>query len=185
MIQIFDRVPDRTTPEGDIIVSPAMGKIIEIKDIDESHLSFFKEGVANDLEIEKVTLPAHVIIIEMNLSDVHVQRSPIAGTVHYQNYFPGKYESAIGRDKFDLVNLNEKMLTVIGNDRETVGVIQVAGKVARRIETYVGPNDEMKAGDVYGRIRLGSQVVLVIPRTRKLQINVGDKVIDGETVIAK
>ena len=185
MIQIFDRVPDRTIPEGDIIVSPAMGKIIEIKDIDESQLSFFKEGVANDLEIEKVTLPAHVVIIEMNLSDVHVQRSPVAGRVRYQNYFPGKFKNALGKEKFDLVNLNEKMLTVIGNDRETIGVIQVAGKVARRIETYVGPNDPLKAGDVYGRIRLGSQVVLVIPRARKLQINVGDKVIDGETVIAR
>lgn len=182
----FNRTPQRKIPRDSAIVSPANGKIIAIGKIEDEHVTFFKEGIQNELEVHGVTLPAHVVVISMNLRNVHVQRSPITGVIKTVEHFPGKFKNAIiGKNRADLVNANEKNLTVIENEEETVAVIQVAGMLARRISSYVTPGNEVSQGDKIGFIHLGSQVVLVIPFVRTLLIGVGDKVIDGETVIAK
>ena len=182
----FGRTPARVIPTNVNVVSPANGKIIAIDTIDTEHVTFFKEGIQNDLEAKGVTLPAHVIVIQMNLKNVHVQRSPIVGEVTYIEHFDGKFKNALyGKDRAQLVNANEKNLTIIENADETVAVIQVAGILARRIKSYVAVGDEVAQGDKIGFIALGSQVVLVIPQSRTLSVKVGDKVVDGETVIAK
>ncbi len=182
----FGRTPMRMVPTNATIISPANGKIIAIDRIDTEHVTFFKEGIQNELEARGVTLPAHVVVIQMNLRNVHVQRSPIDGEVTYVEHFDGKFKNALyGKDKAHLSNINEKNLIVISNSEETIGVIQVAGTLARRIKSYVEVGDEVKQGDKIGFINLGSQVVLVIPENRKLVVGVGDKTVDGETIIAQ
>ena len=182
----FGRTPARFVPTNATIVSPANGKIIAIDQIDTEHVTFFKEGIQNELEARGVTLPAHVVVISMNLRNVHVQRAPISGEVSYIEHFDGKFKNALyGKNRSQLVNANEKNIIVIGNGDETIAVIQVAGILARRIKSYVSVGDEVEQGEKIGFIALGSQVVLVIPKNRQIQVQVGEKVIDGETVIAE
>ncbi len=185
-VYAFNRSPDRVTPCNDCIVSPAMGRVIAIHELSDTHLSFFKDDIANDISVDGVTLPAYVVIIELNLRDVHVQRAPIDGMVTKIERYEGKHGNALrSKTKYDLVNANEKVLSLFKNKVETVGVVQVAGIAARRIRTNVKVSDIVTKGQVYGRILLGSQVVLIIPHARTLQVGVGDRVIDGETVVAQ
>ncbi len=182
----FNRTPNRVIPRSSVVVSPANGKVIAIGKAETEKIIFFKEGIQNELEACGVTLPAHVVVISMNLQNVHVQRAPVDGVVTYIEHYQGKFKNAlIGKHRTELVNGNEKNLIVIGNANETIAVIQVAGFLARRIKSYVKIDDEVKQGDKIGFIALGSQVVLVIPETRELEVKIGDVLIDGETVIAK
>lgn len=181
----FNRTPRRNVPRSSVIVSPANGKIIAIGRAETEHITFFKEGIQNELEVHDVTLPAHVVVISMNLRNVHVQRAPIDGIITCVEHFDGKFKNAVyGKHTAELVNANEKNLIVIENEEETIGVIQVAGLLARRIKSYVRVEDEVTQGDKIGFIAFGSQVVLVIPETRELKVKLKDIVIDGETVIA-
>lgn len=181
----FMRTPTRDIPKNTHIISPANGKIIAIDHIEDEHLSFFKEGVSNELEVSGVTLPAHVVVIQMNLKNVHVQRAPIEGTVTYIKHTRGRFKNAIyNKNKKTLADVNEKNLIIIKNKHESIGVIQVAGFLARRIKSYVHVGQKVTEGQKIGFIMFGSQVVLVIPKTRKLLVSVGDITIDGETVVA-
>lgn len=182
----FGRTPARIVPVHADIVSPANGKIIALDRVDTEHITFFKEGVQNELEARDVTLPAHVVVIQMNLKNVHVQRAPIDGEVTYIEHYDGKFKNALyGKNKAQLSQQNEKNLIVISNSEETIGVIQVAGMLARRIKSYVHVGDEVRQGDKIGFIALGSQVVLIIPESRVLKVHIGDTLIDGETIIAQ
>ena len=78
-----------------------------------------------------------------------------------------------------------KNLIVFKNEKIAIGVIQVAGKAARRIRSYVMPGSILEKGQVYGRILLGSQVVVIIPANITLNVATGDKVIDGETILGE
>ncbi len=182
----FGRTPARVVPTNVTIVSPANGKIIAIDAITTERVTFIKEGICNELEADGVTLPAHVIVIQMNLRNIHVQRAPIVGEVMSIKHMNGKFKNALyGKGRDQLVNANEKNLTIIKNADETVAVIQVAGVLARRIKSYVKVGDEVVQGQKIGFIALGSQVVLVVPQSRELAVKVGDVLIDGETVIAQ
>lgn len=181
----FNRMPERLTPIGDHIVSPANGKIIEIKDVTSPDIVFQKKGVENHVSIPEINEPMHVVLIEMNLSDVHVQRAPISGIVLRTEHFDGKHKNALGKDADILMDENEKVVTVFGNEKEKIGVVQVAGLAARRIRNMIETNDSVVQGEIYGKILLGSQVVVMIPETRNLNVAVGDTVIDGETILAK
>ena len=117
--------------------------------------------------------------------DVHVQRMPIAGTVFRLDHYHGYHKNAMGKEMLELVEENEKVVALFGNVKETVAVIQVAGLAARRIRNAVEVGDELEKGQIYGRIRFGSQVVVIVPYVRKVLVEVGDRVVDGETVIAR
>ncbi len=176
---------ERVITIGDHIVSPANGRVIEIQETDLPDIVFKKHGVVNHVSIPEIAEPMHVIVIEMNLTDVHVQRAPITGTIMRVERFDGKHINALGKHELDIINENEKVVTVFGNDTEHIGVVQVAGKVARRIRTMFEIGDPINQGDIYGKILFGSQVVVMVPKRRVLQIQVGQTVIDGETILAK
>ena len=181
----FNRVPDRVIPQGNVVVAPANGKIIGIEEVDQNMISFFKNDIENKLTVNKIDPPYKIIVIEMNLKNVHVQRAPISGEIIDQEYFEGKHKNALSSDNLEqLANVNEKNLIVIKNDSLSVGVVQVAGIAARRIQSFVKINDRLDKGDIYGRILLGSQVVLIIPGSVSLNVKVGDVLIDGESIIA-
>lgn len=186
-VNYFNRIPERKIiPKENIILSPANGKIIHIEKIDSSIISFFKKEIENSLTITNIPPPYNIIVIEMNLKDVHAQRAPIDGEVIFQEHMKGKHLNALkNAEKNKLANLNEKNIVIFKNEKIAIGVIQVAGKAARRIRSYVKEGSVLQRGEVYGRIILGSQVVVVIPAQVKLNVEIGEKTIDGETILGE
>ena len=186
-VAYFNRIPERKIiPNENAILSPAHGKIIHIQKVDSSLITFFKKEIENSLTITNIPPPYHIVVIEMNLKNIHAQRAPISGEVIFQEHMEGKHLNALkSTEKNNLANLNEKNLIVFKNEKIAIGVIQVAGKAARRIRSYVMPGSILEKGQVYVRILLGSQVVVIIPANITLNVATGDKVIDGETILGE
>jgi phosphatidylserine decarboxylase len=182
---LVGKAPTRKIPAGDHVISPAHGKVIEIKDVENATIVFHKKGVVNHVLIPELTFPARMVVIEMTPLDVHVQRAPIDGTILRIDHYHGRHHNAMGHEMLDLVTENEKVVAVFENKKETICVIQVAGIAARRIRNIAEVGDEFAKGDIYGRILFGSQVVILIPRPREILVSVGDRVVDGETILAK
>ncbi len=187
-VKWFNRTPRRKIVQDQkAIVSPANGKILEIIENSDVVLSFVKEGVLNHVKIPPIMeKPYTAIIIEMNLGHVHAQRSPIEGKLIYREHIPGKFKNAVrSKNNRTLAQENEKTISFFSSkSRFTVGVIQVAGVLARRIQSFGEVGKYYQKGDIFGRILLGSQVILILPQNAHIQSQKGDQVIDGETVIA-
>ena len=165
-VLFFFRDPERTLPEGTgAVVSPADGKVIVIKDVFEP--DYLKQEVRQ-------------ISIFLSVFNVHVNRSPIAGTVEAVKYNPGKFHVA-SVDKASLDN--EQTAMVIANGKDRILVKQIAGLIARRIVCYAKPGDRIGAGERYGLIRFGSRVDLFLPKTAELKVRVGDRVKGARDVI--
>lgn len=183
-ILFFNRAPDRTIPDAGI-VSPASGRVIDIRKTDRADIIFDKKGTSNHVMLPEIAGPVWVIVIEMTPLDVHVQRAPIAGSIIRMDHYDGRHANALGKEKLELVNENEKMITIFNHDADTVGVVQVAGMAARRIRNTSVVGDVLAKGDRYGRIILGSQVVVIIPAAHDPLVAIGNRVVDGETVLAQ
>jgi phosphatidylserine decarboxylase len=180
----FNRAPERITPEGNVVVSPASGDVIHIEEVNTNNISFFKKDLENTLTVQGIEPPYTIVVIEMDPADVHVQRAPISGQVVYQKHTDGYHKNALWSENVHkLANENEKNIVVLENEEISVGVIQVAGIMARRIVSYVSPTNKLEKGDIYGRIKLGSQVVIIVPADIPLNISTGDALIDGESII--
>ncbi len=165
----FFRDPERfIPPEKNLIVSPADGKILLVKQIEENP---FTEG------------PATKVSIFMNVFNVHVNRLPASGTVDKVLYRPGKFYSA---DTEKSALHNEYCGTVLTLESgHKIGCVQVAGLIARRIVCWLEPGDTVSKGKRYGLIRFGSRVDLYLPPEFEIQVEPHRKVRAGETVIAK
>ena len=181
---ILGKAPKRIIPTGNNIISPAHGKIIEIRSVQNSDIIFEKKGIQNHVVIPELIFPARIIIIEMTPLDVHVQRAPITGSILRMDHYHGGHKNAMGKSMLEIVEENEKVIALFSNKKEKVAVIQVAGLAARRIRNILEVGDEIDRGDIYGRIKFGSLVVIIIPYTRKISVMVGEKVVDGETILA-
>lgn len=180
----FNRAPDRFV-SGNGIISPASGTIINIAEFPSTDIVFEKEGTMNHVTVPEIDGPVRAVMIEMKLSDVHVQRAPISGEILSMIHYDGTHKSAVGKVKEDIIETNEKVVTVFKNKTDIVGVVQVAGIAARRIRNSAKVPDYLNQGDVYGRIILGSQVVVIIPNNHTITVQVGQRVVDGQTVIAE
>lgn len=180
------RRPKRRIPaHPDVIVSPAEGKVIHVEYLQTRQLCFFKRNVRNELALTGMNPPFHVVVIELHLGNVHVQRAPIAGAVTARDYFPGRFDNALySDDTAHLARQNEKLLTVFESPRTTVAVVQVAGLVARRIRNRLRPGQRVRRGQLIGEIILGSQVVLVLGGEAQLTVGVGDHLTDGASAVA-
>jgi phosphatidylserine decarboxylase len=165
-VLFFFRDPDRAIPEGKgIVVSPADGKVIVIKDIYEP--AYLKQEVKQ-------------ISIFLSVFNVHVNRAPIGGAVEAVKYNPGKFHVA-SVDKASLDNEQTAMLIDSGKDK--ILVKQIAGLIARRIICYARPGDTITTGERYGLIRFGSRVDLFLPRTAEIKVKLGDRVRGAQDVI--
>lgn len=187
----FLRKPKRDIPEGECIVSPANGKIIKIIDIEKKYSENhqIKKGLIGKVNVlvEDVAKSCYLIVIMMTPLNVHYQRAPFNGTVINVKHTKGKLMNAmLGAGNLNVALENEKNEILIKTRLGMIKVIQVAGFVARRTVSFVKKNQNIKKGQVIGIIRLGSQVCLVMPKMPgfELQIKEGQKVIDGETIIA-
>jgi len=163
----FFRDPERTVPQGTgAVVSPADGRVIVVKDIFEP--TYLKQEVKQ-------------ISIFLSVFNVHVNRSPISGTVETVKYNPGKFHVA-SVDKASLDN--EQTAMVISDGKHRVLVKQIAGLIARRIVCYAEPGDAIRTGERYGLIRFGSRVDIFLPKDADLKVKVGDRVSGARDIIA-
>jgi phosphatidylserine decarboxylase len=120
----------------------------------------------------------------MVFTDVHVNRSPISGTVALVHHRPGRFLSLRQTQALDV---NERQTMVIGNGVYQVGLVQIASRLVRQIVSYVAPGDALESGQRIGMIRFGSQVDLFVPVAvaPALEVAVGDRTIAGETIICR
>lgn len=181
---VFYRDPERSIPiEKNIIISPADGKVISIDAVKNGEIPFtIKNGEIIYLPELKGLIEGNftMVSIFMGVLDVHVNRAPISGQVIDIIYIEGGHFPAFG----DVFTQNERNIVVIAGDTRTV-TVQIAGTVARRIDCFVNEGQTLERGDKIGRIKLGSQVVVMYPSSSLTRIKVGDKVKAGETIIAE
>lgn len=160
----FFRDPPRRIPSGPgEIVSPGDGKVTEAEWIETPDGSRLR------------------LSIFLNVFDVHVNRSPIAGRVSLVNYKHGLYLNAM---RADSNVLNEQNVVVIDNEECSVQVKQIAGLLARRIVCWVKPGDTLQRGQRFGLIKFGSRVDVLMPSDANLKVRRGDKVKGGSTILA-
>jgi len=163
----FFRDPERYPPyEENVVVSPADGRVVEIKKV--------LDPISN---IEKSR-----ISIFMNIFNVHVNRSPVSGEIKEIKYIPGKFFNA-ELDKSS--EKNERNLINIKSEQGDFTVVQIAGLIARRIVCWVKKGDKVLIGQRIGMIKFGSRVDLYIPSGYEIEVHKGDKVIAGQTILAK
>lgn len=157
----FFRDPNRVIAEGPVAVSPADGKVVSItKDPDgRTRLGIF-----------------------LNVFDVHVNRTPIAGKITRRTYKPGKFLVA---SKDEAGTENEQNTFVVEGEGTTIEFSQIAGLIARRIVWYKDTGDTVQRGERVGLIKFGSRVDVLFNADWKLSVNLGERVSAGSSIIAK
>jgi phosphatidylserine decarboxylase len=166
-VSFFFRDPKRTVPEWEsVVVSPADGKVVAIKDIYEP--DYLQQDVKQ-------------ISIFLSIFNVHVNRAPVGGTIETVKYNPGKFHiAAIEKASLE----NEQTAMVIADGNRKILVKQIAGIIARRIVCYAKPGDVIQKGERYGMIRFGSRVDIFLPKDSEIKVNLGDKVKGARDIIA-
>lgn len=177
----FFRDPERVVPQGEnLMVSPADGLVSLISQVTPPpELQNSAEDAGNGLGKEPVTR----ISIFMSVFDVHINRSPISGTIRRIIYIPGAFMNA-DLDKASEENERQHVL-VERADGTSIGFTQIAGLVARRIVPFVKPGDIVAAGQRVGLIRFGSRVDVYLPAGTEPKVLLGQRVVAGETVLAE
>jgi len=160
----FFRDPERTIPAGPgLIVSPGDGLVTET------------------IRLETPQGPRQRISIFLNVFNVHVNRSPIGGTISEVRYLKGKYLNAMNPASADQNEQN--IVTVTGEGCEVV-FKQIAGLLARRIVFVPKVGDRIARGGRVGLIKFGSRVDVLVPAEAELRVKVGDKVQGGASILA-
>ena len=158
----FFRDPTARIPADEkAIVAPATGKIVEITPVGD----------------------ATMIAIFLSVFDVHVQRTPIAGTIRSVEYKPGKFLDV--RDPQSSAANESRQIVLVAPDGYTVQVRQIAGLIARRIVGWCGEGATLAKGEHFGMIRFGSRVELIVPAGTVIVAKIGDRAKGGETIVAR
>ena len=157
----FFRDPERRIPEGPVAVSPADGTVVAVK-----------PDVAGTNRVS----------IFLNVFNVHVNRTPIAGKVKCIKYQKGKFLVA---SKEEASHSNEQNTITVEGDGSRVVFKQIAGLIARRIICYKKPGDILEAGERIGLIKFGSRVDVFLGPEWDIAVHVGERVAAGSSVIAR
>ena len=161
----FFRDPVRSIPsEKSIVVAPADGKVVKIEYINDSNI-----GESSQL-----------VSIFLNVFNVHVNRVPVDGLVESVERKQGRFLAAFNHIASDE---NEQVITIINNESGKYKIKQIAGLIARRILCYAKEDMKLNKGDRLGFIRFGSRTDIIMPKKINLKVEVGQKVIGGETII--
>lgn len=157
----FFRDPHRVAPEGEgLIVSAADGKVTRIEETENGK----------------------VVSVFLSPIDVHINRSPISGTVEKIVYTKGKKMPATS----NTASLsNERNSLTITNGEMTVVCTQIAGILARRIVCRAKVGDTLTRGERFGMIKFSSRTDVLMPKSVEIAVGIGDKVVGGETIIAR
>ena len=157
----FFRDPHRVVPTGEgLIVSAADGRVTRIDISDTTKL----------------------VSVFLSPLDVHINRSPVAGTINDITYTRGRKIPATS-DEASLVN--ERNSLVIEGPDVTVTCTQIAGILARRIVCWPKSGDNLARGQKFGLIKFSSRTDLLMPASVELAVKIGDRVKGGETIIAR
>lgn len=168
----FFRDPVRSTPRDErFIIAPADGMVTLIQSVPPPR----------ELQAELGENALTRVSIFMSVFDVHINRSPIAGTIKQVVYIAGKFVNA-DLDKASEDNERQHLL-VERPDGVKIGFTQIAGLVARRIVPFVKPGDIVAAGQRIGLIRFGSRVDVYLPADTAPKVALGQRIIAGETIL--
>ncbi len=160
----FFRDPERTTTtEPGALVSPADGKVTSISTVKLDDRDFTR------------------ISVFLNVFNVHVNRSPIAGVIREVRYTKGKFLNAMNPASAD--DNEQNMVTVEGRSGEIVHFKQIAGLLARRIVFNKSVGDSVARGERIGLIKFGSRVDIFFDTSATLNVVVGDHVKGGASVL--
>lgn len=161
----FFRDPQRSIPKGDgLIVSPADGVVTETARIETT------EG------------PRQRISIFLNVFDVHVNRSPIAGEITAVRYQTGKFLNAMNRE---CAERNEQNIVTVRGEGMEIVFKQIAGLIARRIVFNYGEGDRVERGQRVGLIKFGSRTDVILPAEADIRVKTGQRVKGGASIIAE
>jgi len=167
----FFRDPEAAVPTGkNLVLAPGHGKVDTIDTTTEPE---FLEG-----ECQRIS-------IFLSVFDVHVQNAPLTGKVAYFKHSPGQYLNAM---RADCAKYNENVLIglVAGEPMgEKIGVRLIAGLIARRIVPWVAQNDVIQRGERISLIQFGSRVDVYLPKSAKIKVQLGDRVVGGESILAE
>ena len=157
----FFRDPDRPIPSGPVAVSPADGKVVDIRPIEDGHTR---------------------VSIFLNVFDVHVNRAPIGGRITDIRYSPGKFKVA----SLDQASAeNEQNTLVVEDDRSRVVFKQIAGLIARRIVCDKRVGDHVRTGERFGLIKFGSRMDVNLGPEWELAVQRGQRVKAGSSILAR
>jgi len=168
-VAAFFRDPERVIPAGDnLIVSPADGKVVSIAPAAAGGMF---DGAATRVSIFLSPL------------DVHINRVPVAGKIDAVQYQPGQFLAAY---KAEASERNEQnALKILCRGARFIGVVQIAGVLARRIVCRVKRGDDLKRGDRFGLIMFGSRTDTYLPDDCAVEVVEGQRVKGGETIIGR
>ena len=166
----FFRDPKRVTPlrEG-LVVSPADGII--------SSIGFYVPPP----ELGLGDRPMQRVSVFMSVFDCHVNRAPVSGRIVKVAYKPGLFVNA---DLDKASEDNERSSLLLDTTLGRIGVVQIAGLIARRIVSFVREGETIGVGDRFGLIRFGSRVDVYLPDGVRVMVGLGAKAIAGETILA-
>ena len=169
LIVQFFRVPVRTTRlNEDLIIAPADGKVVVIEEV---------------IETEYFNDKRRQVSIFMSPLNVHINFNPISGIVKYFKYHPGKYLVAWHPKSS---TENERTTYVVETDNgQPVLFRQIAGALAKRICWYAEEGERVVQGNEFGFIKFGSRIDIFLPLDAEICVEIGDKPVGGETVIAR
>jgi phosphatidylserine decarboxylase len=161
----FFRDPERAIPEGEgLVVSPADGKVTSIEPV-----------LTDKGELTRIS-------IFLNVFNVHVNRSPVAGVIQSVRYKKGRFVNAMAREASEKNEQN--VCTVDTDDGYRIVFKQIAGLLARRIVFHHKTGDRLERGQRVGLIKFGSRTDVMVSARAHIQVNVGDTVKGGSTVLA-
>jgi phosphatidylserine decarboxylase len=160
----FFRDPERVIPaDPGAIISPADGRVVVVTDE------------------ENAGRPGKRMSIFLAIWNVHVNRSPAAGTIAGINYRPGKFSAAM---RECASTDNEQNVINLATDAGEITFKQIAGLIARRVVCWKKPGDRVARGERIGLVRFGSRADLWLPRDSELLVKVGDHVKGGSSIVA-
>ena len=161
----FFRDPERVIPsERGAVVSPGDGRVVVVTDE------------------ENAGRPGKRVSIFLAVWNVHVNRSPAAGTITKLEYRPGKFLAAM-RERASVEN--EQNVFTLSTDAGEIVFKQIAGLIARRVVSWKKPGDKVARGERIGLVRFGSRVDLWVPKEAEILVNVGENVKGGSSVLAQ
>ena len=169
IIQFFRDPPRKISTKKNIVVSGADGKVIAI---DETIDPYQKKKSIK-------------VSVFMNVFNVHSNKAPIDGKILKKVYYVGKFLNA---SLSKASEENERCAIIIqskNNPKKIITCVQIAGLVARRILCYKDKGDDLKRGERYGFIKFGSRVDLYLPLNTNVKVQLGEKVKNGESIIAE
>jgi len=201
----FFRNPQRNAPPGEALLSPADGKVVYVRRVQSKEpvitIKKGQEARIEDILKEDDADPKVIIGVFMSPFDVHYNRAPLSGRVESVAHYPARsrnlhmgamhWRSLLGRlplyrDSLHIIQ-NERTVTRIKGLFKgaslTAYIIQIAAKSVRGIDVFIPVGGEVKRGAMFGMIRIGSQVDMVVPWREGMEIKVrpGDRVRAGES----